>query len=803
MDNMTWESICEAIASIYGHSGEGTKVAEALTNNGIAVGDVEGAFKMLEGTAYEIWYNKDGSVRSYNYVGQPEIYANTNAAGVTQLIDSNTQVATKASVKIPLNTTPSVADPTKTTFGAGMKQAGNFVLKEVVPAIAAANVGITLGKAIDSALYNANPDFWDSHDWGSINPETWATITQGDDSLNATLFNTIFKIDPQTNTSQAYMDENAVAYLALVLQQLGAFNTGSVIIDDETITRNLLNVELPFILSQSNEVIFNRYNNTPITYTFNIITGDPKITFWLNTDDTYSGSWWFQSLLASSEPFTYRVNSGGIRTSSHAVINNKDVYYTSYYEDSASRSTGYFIGDFNRFLYGGNYPANPSKASYIAYTLIYGTTTDAIEGISTQSGATTPQLSNDDTVADVLAKLQAQYPDLFTNAISQDVIQPDGSVTTYTYLPVGQVQPNPNPTEGYTSEGQPISASSTQADPEVDPETAPEEQLAYLIDVLTSLANPNIENTGDGNTPSVIIPTGSANALYTVYNPTESEIQSFGGWLWSANFVDQLLKMFNDPMQAIISLHKVFCTPATSGRNDIKVGYLNSGVQANVVSSQYVDVDLGSVSLNENYRNVFDYPPYTEVSLYLPFVGFVRLDVNDIMRSSINVKYHIDVLTGACLAEVKVTRDSFGGTLYQYAGDCSVHSPFSSGSYMGVVSALLGVAGTIASGGALAPMALGAAGGVMGARSSIERSGGLAGNAGAMGIKKPYLVIQRPQTNMPMDFETFLGKPSYSKVKISECSGFIKCTEVHALNTPATESELNELIAQLKEGVIL
>ena len=225
VENMTWESVCQAIATLYGTDAQ--TIATTLTNNGVAVGDVEQAFKMLEGTVYEIWYNSDGSVRSYNYVGFPDAYIiRGNAAGVTQLINSNTQVSTKTAVTVPLNTSPSVADPTKVTFGAGMKQAGNFVLKEVLPAIAAANVGITLGKTIDSALYNANPDFWDSHGWGSINPETWGTITQDDDSLGAKVFNTIFKIDPQTNTSQAYLDQEAFAYLALMLQQAGFFATG-------------------------------------------------------------------------------------------------------------------------------------------------------------------------------------------------------------------------------------------------------------------------------------------------------------------------------------------------------------------------------------------------------------------------------------------------------------------------------------------------------------------------------------------------------------------------------------------------
>jgi len=801
LNDLDWNSVCEAIASVYGTDAQ--SVATALTNNGVALGDTEAAFKMLEGTAYEIWYNSDGSVRSYNYVGMPETYlTKSNSAGVSQLINSNTQVTTKTAVKVPLNTTASLTEPTKTSWKAGMSQAGNFVLKEILPAVAAANVGITLGKTIDSALYNANPDFWDSHGWGSINPETWATITQDDDSLGAKVFNTVFKIDPQTNTSQAYLDQDAFAYLALIMQRLGVFEDSSGITIDNpseiglNIADGVLPLATPF---QGNTTFyFKSYSDgNTVTVNIEIISGDPIFSC-IVCEPGENKTIYF--LTASESPYTYRINKGGTIDSDHSgtrvTVNNKTYYMSFLLWDYMNIS-----GSIEGIDYKITELPNGSLGTYshLAYVLLYGHIIEAIEGISTQSGATTPQLNNGDTVAEVLAKLQTQYPDLFNNAVTQDVVQPDGSIKTYTYIPVAQsvTEDELNP------DTQPVSGNSTQANPEVDPETATESQLEYIIGLLTEIGNPDLENTGEGTTPPAVIPTGSASALYTVYNPTNSEINNFGSWLWSANFVDQLLKMFNDPMQAIISLHKVFCSPSISERNNIKVGYLDSGVAANVVSAQYVTVDCGTVNLTENYKNVFDYPPFTDVTIYLPFVGFVRLDTNDVMRGSINVIYHIDVLTGACLAEVKVTRDMFGGVIYQYSGDCSVHYPLSSGSYMGIVSALLGVAGTVVSGGALAPMAIGMAAGAMSGHANVERSGSLSGNAGAMGIKKPYLVIQRPQINTPQEFEKFMGKPSNYTVTIGECTGYIKCKEVHVLNTPATESEVQELISLLKEGVIL
>ena len=178
------------------------------------------------------------------------------------------------------------------------------------------------------------------------------------------------------------------------------------------------------------------------------------------------------------------------------------------------------------------------------------------------------------------------------------------------------------------------------------------------------------------------------------------------------------------------------------------------------------------------------------------------------MRGTVSVKYHVDVITGACLAEVKVSRDSSGGTLYQYAGDASVRYPISSGSYMGIVSGVLSAVGGIASavmtGGATLPLAAGAvAGGISGARTQVQHSGNFSGNAGAMGAKKPYLIIERPQTAIAEDFAGYQGKGANAIRAVSDMSGYFKMTDVHTDSiNGATESELDEIKTALERGVI-
>ena len=327
-----------------------------------------------------------------------------------------------------------------------------------------------------------------------------------------------------------------------------------------------------------------------------------------------------------------------------------------------------------------------------------------------------------------------------------------------------------------------------------------------IINNNTTTTNNSTPNSG--NSPIVITPSGTASALYTIYNPTISQINSFGAWLWSTKFSDQLLKVFSDPMQAIIGLHKVYATPSISGSSTIKVGYLDSGVSSNIVNNQYTTIDCGTIHLSEHFNNVFDYSPYTSASLYLPFIGIVNLNINDIMRGDIQVVYHVDVLSGACYAEVNVYRDNkCGGTLYTYSGNASVECPLSSGSYMGIASAITSIAGsavaTMASGGAAAPLLFGSLNTLSNAHTNIERSGSISGSFGAMGCKKPYLILTIPQISMADNYEKYIGIPSNEEVLISSLSGFCKLKNVHLTNIDATNEEKDEITNLLSTGILI
>ena len=405
----------------------------------------------------------------------------------------------------------------------------------------------------------------------------------------------------------------------------------------------------------------------------------------------------------------------------------------------------------------------------------------------------------------MLKAIYDALPDVKNNKITQTTAQPDGSTVTVTYMPIPIPQGlnTPNPTTGPSTQTKPYITNEEAEQEEYEPTTQP---MGKLLIPSTGKTKTDV---GEGDTPVVVLPTGSASALFAIYNPTQEQLNSFGSWLWSSDFVDQIKKVFYSPMDAIIGLHKIFATPTTGAEQNIKVGYLDSGVPSKIVTEQYVTIDCGSVLLQEYFGNVFDYTD-TTINLYLPFIGIRQISTADAVRGLINVVYHVDVITGACLAEVRIDRDNAGGTIYQFSGSCAVQYPLSSGSYMGIVSGILSTATSVGlglafggiGGGIISGMNAGARMLGGGSSASISKAGNFSGNAGAMGIKKPYIIISRPQTALAADFNKYIGKPANHTTTIGACTGFFKCREIHLEFIGATDDEMSELNTLLTTGVI-
>ena len=809
MAGTAFQELLNAVASYYG---SGSDQWVEIARYGLNADNCAEILSQLPNVSTTV--SNSGKIMSYTV----DNVASVATQGAASAINSNTQTALMtqtASVNIPANmvvdsTGEIVAESGFKSVSAGSTVAGT--VGKVAVTVGAVMAGLQFGAKIDELLYNINPDFWDSNGMSSVNPETWNDIIC-DTELGQEVFNVIFGIDENANSIQAYMQQEALAQIAQYLAVQGAFSQTSKIIPPEEVTEVVPNIpDMPLYYSFTyNEPVSGWVNHVDLTI--------PAVIFRFSDDP--SNRWRYG--IASDTPniIAGTRTYGPTGTEYTTNITIPEVAYT------INGLTCYAVMSSFEYDLVGITPTNlpltntTQNTAAIYNTIVYGTIEQegGVEGIGKQdgSGIVIPTgITAGMTTAEILAILQSLYPDMFDKAIYNDVVQPDGTVIRYTYLPV----PVPDNIAVNDSTGAVEPTGGTDSKQDADPisDTSPQDLIDTITDMMITPdpydptppepTNPTTyPDTGTGDTPAIVTPTGSASALYSIYNPTQAQLNSFGAWLWSNDFVEQLKKIFNDPMQSIIGLHKIFATPVTSGSGNIKVGYLNSGVSSALVSNQYTEIDCGSVNLFEYFGNVLDYLN-TDVYCYLPFVGIVPLNVNDIMRSELNIKYKIDVLTGACLCSINVKRDLSGGQLYTYSGNCAVQYPLSSGSYMGILSSALSIAGsiagTIASGGALLPVALGvSAGALSSAKTKVEMSGNITGSAGAMGIKKPYLIIRRPQTKIADNFEVFHGVSNNETATLSRYTGYTRIKYVHLENIPATDNELSEIETLLKNGIII
>ena len=332
---------------------------------------------------------------------------------------------------------------------------------------------------------------------------------------------------------------------------------------------------------------------------------------------------------------------------------------------------------------------------------------------------------------------------------------------------------------------------------------------------------------GDGNIPAggidnidpALVPNipgiSAANlGFITMYNPTAAQIKSLSDYLWSNAFdLATYKKLFSDPMQSIIGLAIVPVAPTIAGSKNVHFGTIDSGINMSYLSTNYVQLDCGSVELYKYVGCFMDNDPYTKIQIYLPFIGFRQLSADDLIGGSIHVVYNVDVLTGACAAFIE---HSTRGVLYSYNGSCITNIPLTAVNFSGAIQnavtaigSMVGMAAGMATG--TAPLTAMSAVGMMtsaantalNSKQQVQRSGNLGGSAGILSILTPYVVIERPNMSVPSNIGHYTGQTCNVTMNLGTCHGFTMCEYVHLDGVSATSEEILEIESLLKAGVML
>ena len=304
------------------------------------------------------------------------------------------------------------------------------------------------------------------------------------------------------------------------------------------------------------------------------------------------------------------------------------------------------------------------------------------------------------------------------------------------------------------------------------------------------------------------LPSVAGHGFCTIYVPSSQELAAMSSYLWSGAFdVTQVIKLMSSPMDSILGLSAV---PVELSGSPEQI-YLGGVALTGITMPKYtgrtsVKVDFGTVTVGERWGSYLDYAPYTDFSIYLPFIGIKPIKADDIMGKTVSLMYAIDILSGGCVAYL---RPAGGSVLYEWSGQCAVQIPVTGRSYdnvfqsaMSVATATLAAVSAPASAPVLSGAVASAAVQAAASKPHIERSGTVNGITGFLGQLRPYLIRTIPEAYVPADQNKFIGYPAYINVNLATVKGYNEVDSIHLENVTATGAELDEIETLLKGGVI-
>ena len=305
------------------------------------------------------------------------------------------------------------------------------------------------------------------------------------------------------------------------------------------------------------------------------------------------------------------------------------------------------------------------------------------------------------------------------------------------------------------------------------------------------------------------VPTNGAidSGAVSAHRVSYQTLQSIMADLWDTSLFDMSTwqKAITDPMDAIVSLHALpFSPDVEADPNDLYLGNMNMHVQPPKVTSQYKVIDFTAKLLPEYWGSALDYSPYVKVEIFLPFCATYELKTEDVVNTYLTVRYHIDVLTGDCIAFIKCGQS----VLYRFKGNCKMQIPLTSQTNSAADALRHApsdlMIGTAAGGGAGAVRSsMTSAANVVAHKINTKRSGQIEGSTSLMDDFVPYLIIHRPKQSLASGYNTFKGYPSNISSQLSALTGYTEVEHINLSVAGATDTELEEIKRLLSEGVLL
>lgn len=328
------------------------------------------------------------------------------------------------------------------------------------------------------------------------------------------------------------------------------------------------------------------------------------------------------------------------------------------------------------------------------------------------------------------------------------------------------------------------------------------------------------KSTFDENEPSA--PDVNSVKLSNLHNYwiNKNQMQSFYDAVWNTDLTDFVKGAFTGIYENLISnVISLKYMPTSSvnlgGTGDsspVILGFktYNDLTVQTIGNTVAPIVDIGSYLFSRAYNSFADYAPYTDIRLYLPFVGVVPLDTNLFMGTgggtppALNIKAQYDLQSGLITYFIMRNKTMISSVSGQMAVEVPISLQSGMDTFKTISSNFIGKATSFA-GNAMAGNPIGmvadiAQGSATAPPQTVFSSVG--GDGAFYAHPKCMIMIRHPQYNRPKNYSHVVGFPAYVTKKVSDLKGFntIK-NPIIPLADGMTSVERDMIVADMQKGL--
>ena len=332
--------------------------------------------------------------------------------------------------------------------------------------------------------------------------------------------------------------------------------------------------------------------------------------------------------------------------------------------------------------------------------------------------------------------------------------------------------------------------------------------------------NGSKKSTFDENEPSA--PAVNSVKLSNLHNywVTESQMQSFYDAVWNTDLTDfvkgAFTGIYENLISNVVSLKYMPTSPTNLGgtgdTSPVILGFKTyDALTVQTIGNTVAPiVDIGSYQFSREYNSFADYAPYTDIRLYLPFVGVVPLDTNLFMGAGggtppkLNVKAQYDLQSGLITYFIMRNKTMISSVSGRMAVEVPISLQSGMDTFTTISSNFIGKAtsfvGNAMAGNPIGMVADIAQGSATAPPQTVFSSVG--GDGAFYAHPKCMIMIRHPQYNRPKNYSHVVGFPAYVTKKVSDLNGFnaIK-NPVIPLAYGMTSIEHDMIVSSMQKGL--